>query len=607
MNESNRTGAWRLPGWMWLRVLLAVVVAMVALGLLARIALPFFISTANVKVSMERALSSWTGAEAKIDGDPEITFWPHPRLTLHSVRFEGGTHAAADQPASADAISAGFDVLGTLRGTPVFHDFRLIRPTFLVKRFKGGTLNWQRAGWMAQAVSGQAADGQPAPRSLPIGDVTIEDGTLVLSDEPNGSSQEIDRINGVIEWPTPADRIKADLTMSVNGETVSLTLACDEPLELLSGRNSPITLAVAASPASFSFDGIANGSAYPFASGRLKATAPSLPALIGRYTAKDTSLLKQGSGSLDATMTMAGDTLKLDNLSLSLGESSATGVLDISWSLPGRPHLGGTLAFDDLDLTPLIGPFLPALKKIDHRAFPQGNAPVRPQIDLRLSARQARYGSVALGNVAAGIMIENGRASLDIGDSTYEGGSLSAHAEVSALGSQIRGALRRADLAAVADAFGLEGPLPFGRGTLSIDLSSPNRLSETTASDLRGSFAYDATDGVLTHFNTQEFERLAGLGAFFNAAQIADGSFSFSSAELRASISNGTAELTKADITGEGRTLSLAGVISYGSASVALAGALRPEDPQRAPIEFFVGGAWPGAVVSPLAAIPAKE
>lgn len=588
-------------------MLLAVMVAVVALGLLARIALPFFISTANVKVNMERALSSWTGAVAKIDGDPEITFWPHPRLTLHSVRFEGGTNAVTDKLASADAISAGFDVLGTLRGTPVFFDFRLIKPTFIVARYKGGTLNWQRAGWMAQAVSGQATAGQPATRSLPIGDVTIEDGTLVLSDEMNGSTQDIGLINGVIEWPTPADRIKADLTMAVNGETISLTLACDEPLELLSGRNSPIKLAVMSLAASFSFDGIANGSAYPFASGSLKATAPSLPALIGRYGTGDTGILTQGTASLDATMTMAGDTLKLDNLSLSLGESSATGVLDLSWSLPRRPHLGGTLAFDDLDLTPLIGPFLPALKKIDHRAFPQGNTTVRPQIDVRLSARQARYGSVSLTDVAAGIMIENGRASLDIGDSTYQGGSFSGHAEVSAGGSLIRGALRRADLAAVASAFGLDGPLPLGRGTVSVDLSSPARLSETGTSDLKGTIAYDATDGVLTHFNTGEFERLARLGAFFNAAQVADGSFSFSSAELRATVSNGTAELTKADITGDGRTLSLAGIISYASGSVALAGALRPEDPALAPMEFFIGGAWPGVVVSPLAAIPAKQ
>ena len=41
--------------------------------------------------------------------------------------------------------------------------------------------------------------------------------------------------------------------------------------------------------------------------------------------------------------------------------------------------------------------------------------------------------------------------------------------------------------------------------------------------------------------------------------------------------------------------------------SLALAGAIRPDDPTLPPVRFFVGGSWPNAIISPLATIPAPQ
>lgn len=88
---NNKAGLRRL---LLSRMLAFLLFGVLALVMLFKVALPLFVSTASVKLNMERALSSWTGARASIASDPDISFWPHPVLTLHAVTFEGGDTAS---------------------------------------------------------------------------------------------------------------------------------------------------------------------------------------------------------------------------------------------------------------------------------------------------------------------------------------------------------------------------------------------------------------------------------------------------------------------------------------------------------------------------------
>ena len=77
---SSKAGLRRL---LLSRALAWLLAGALVLVMLFKVALPLFISTASVKLNMERALS-WTGARAAIAGNPDISFWPHPVLTLHA-------------------------------------------------------------------------------------------------------------------------------------------------------------------------------------------------------------------------------------------------------------------------------------------------------------------------------------------------------------------------------------------------------------------------------------------------------------------------------------------------------------------------------------------
>ena len=588
----SRTVAWLL-------------VSAVVLTALFKIALPLFVSTANVKTNMEDVLSSWTGARANIAGDPQISFWPHPVLTLRNVTFEGGDAAAPELLAKADAIAAGFDILAALRGTPVFYDFHLVNPVFKVERRLDGTFNWRRAGWMADAIADASGKTPSTARNTPIGDVEIVNGTLELSDRVTSSTHRISAITGSVQWRTPTTRMSADLSALMNGVKVQGTITCNEPLMLLSGQNSTFQASFNSLPLTFSFDGNGNASIRPFATGQLQLKAKSVGALLAWFRDEPQPLAVTGSVSIDTSMTVSAQTLKMDNLSLSLDDSDATGVLGVAWDQSRGPRIDGTLAFDRLNLTPLLSSVFPLRQKASTGNGPEIALLKQISLDLRLSAQEISYGPAALTDVAAGIMVENGRASIDIGDGTFADGSLSgrlALANDGGEGGQVQLALKNADLASVSASLGLAGPLPLGRGMLSLDLSTAEPLSKMTADGVSGEFRYAANNGTVVNFDLPEFERLATLGNVFNISHDTNGSFTFIRAEIAGTLRKGVVELTTAGITGEGKTLSLAGTIPFTNGKLALAGAIRADDTATPAVRFFADGRWPNPVISPLPA-----
>ena len=600
--SSNKIG-WQ--AFFLSRTVAWLLVSAVVLTALFKIALPLFVSTANVKTNMEDVLSSWTGARANIAGDPQISFWPHPVLTLRNVTFEGGDAAAPELLAKADAIAAGFDILAALRGTPVFYDFHLVNPVFKVERRLDGTFNWRRAGWMADAIADASGKTPSTARNTPIGDVEIVNGTLELSDRVTSSTHRISAITGSVQWRTPTTRMSADLSALMNGVKVQGTITCNEPLMLLSGQNSTFQASFNSLPLTFSFDGNGNASIRPFATGQLQLKAKSVGALLAWFRDEPQPLAVTGSVSIDTSMTVSAQTLKMDNLSLSLDDSDATGVLGVAWDQSRGPRIDGTLAFDRLNLTPLLSSVFPLRQKASTGNGPEMALLKQISLDLRLSAQEISYGPAALTDVAAGIMVENGRASIDIGDGTFADGSLSgrlALANDGGEGGQVQLALKNADLASVSASLGLAGPLPLGRGMLSLDLSTAELLSKMTADGVSGEFRYAANNGTVVNFDLPEFERLATLGHVFNISHATNGSFTFIRAEIAGTLRNGVVELTTAGITGEGKTLSLAGTIPFTNGKLALAGAIRADDTATPAVRFFADGTWPNPVISPLPA-----
>lgn len=564
-------------------------------------ALPLVISTTDVRPTMERMLDAWSGGKSRITGEPDIRFWPNPTLTLYGATIET-TDGNPRTLARIGSITAAFSLLSALRGEPALEDIRLIEPVVTLERGIDGALNWERPRWLAPREP--TADGNDTP----FGDITIENGRLQVFDRTTNYAREFPGISGTVKWPSFAGRLNAQLSTMIGGQAVNWALACDEPLTLLAGRNTTLKTSLTSAPLNFSFEGVGNLSMKPFASGRLQVSTASLPALAAWFEGKAHEGLPESSFNLNANVTTGDATLKLDDLQLSIGGATAAGVLDVVAPADDTPRVEGTLAFDRIDLNGLQPLFAQLPVDPEELARHMTDAFARTwRVDVRLSTQEAAIGPLRLTDVAAGVMIDHGRASLDIGDSTYADGRLSGRLVLSEAGltrgGRLELVLKDADLAAAVADFGFTGPVPTGRGSVSLDLATDHPFWTPQAADASGRLTLSLANGTLSEFDANAFSDLVRKGEFFSLSQAGGATFDFQRADIEARFSDGSARLNRAIFTGPTGSLSVNGVVPYRSGSLALAGTFTDAGNAAQRLRFFVGGSWPNAVISPLSVL----
>ena len=598
------------------RHLVRGILAVLVLFAAVRIGFPFLIQTDTVGREIERTLEAWTGAEVDIGREPEFSFWPYPKVTLGNIRI---VTADRTELARIEALSASFDLFGAVRGKPVFSDFDLLRPTIHVGWNAEGVFNWRHSGWLTQAIDAtkSAPEGEAIPE-LPeerIGMINVVDG-IVDVDRAGTASYRITDINGDIDWSALRRPLDLNLSGVVNGEMTRWTFYCDQPLALLAGHNANVRTNLSADPTTVNFEGLANLSANAFVAGAMSLSTPSLGHLLAWQGKDIPSVGNLGHVNVEAKVTTAGYAAKLENLKLTLDNAQATGVLDVSMPPDGVPQVGGTLAFDRIDLRAFLSAFSP-LPGAENAAGIDTAFLHQFGMDVRLSAKSADFAPFSLQDLAAGMRIENGRASFDVGDSGFMDGRMTGRIALAEQGFRGGGrfqmSLSNVDIGAIVNTLALPGPLPSGRGSADFELSTDRPLWATTASDMSGQFKLAMGPGTLTHFNRQAFEERAAKNAFFNFSEASDGSFDFVRVDVAAKLDRGLAELTKAEVEGNEKLLTLSGMIPYRSGSVALAGTLsdRPQTDATAvvtpAISFFVGGSWPEPVISPVSILTGQQ
>ncbi|NRP71620.1 hypothetical protein ILFOPFJJ_02508 [Ensifer psoraleae] len=574
----------------------------IGLAIAYNAALPLVISTTDARATMERMLDGWSGGKSRIGGEPEIRFWPEPELTLSSATIE--TDEPTPRPlAHIGRITASFSLLAALRGEPALDDIRFVDPVVTIERAADGTVNWKRPHWLS------LPEETTVEEDTPFGDITIENGRIRILDRMADSALDIDvpAISGTVKWPSFAERVSAQLSTTIGGQAIDWALICDEPLALFAGRNASLRTSLTSAPLTFSFEGIGNLSMYPFASGHLQASAPSLSALLAWYQGTSSGSLPAGAFSIDAMVATGEKTLKLDDLQLVMGGATATGVLDIAFPAGDTPRVEGTLAFDRIDLNGITPPNAKSAGTSDPEWQMAESLFGTWRADVRLSSQEVLVGPLHLTEVAAGVMINGNRVSLDIGDSTYANGILSGRAVLSDKGPEHGGklqmSLKDADFAAVLDGFGLKGPTPSGRGTLNLDLATDHPVWATSASDLSGRVTFSLANGSLAGFDANAFVDLVRRGEFFSLSEASAGAFDFQAADIEAIFGAGVARLNRANFTGPSGGMAITGVIPYRTGSLALAGTLENPTTVNQPLRFFVGGTWPNAVISPLSVL----
>ncbi|MBB3656306.1 AsmA protein [Rhizobium sp. BK650] len=627
---TSRQGRWRRwigPASRWLPAFARVSTIVLLIGLAffvaLRIAAPYLVSTGFVRSGIEDALSKWTGYHAEIKGNPVLEFWPTPRITLNEVTIRQPRESGDRLLGRIESLSADFSLIDALRGRTRFHEFHLQRPDLSLTRDENGLIDWSYAGLLARAIRGVRDENGAevlAPKlDADIGAVTVEDGTLTITDTLTGNIYHLDNVAADIAWPKLSRPISAVIIARFNGQDLKIDFASAAPLLVFAGKNAEMKASITSNLMTARFQGVGSMVSLSNISGNFNASFPDVPALLKWSGRPVPGIETLKSASMKSDVTSASTGFRFNNLSMTLNDASATGVMDFTTASGRRPKIGGTLAFDQMNLKPFLDAFALRLAAggVSDILLRGPTGPLQLlDLDVRLSARQAQMGIFSLADVGASVIVAGDEAKFDIGDSQFEGGEMTAHLEATRRdfdgGGKLQLSIRDADFNALAEKLQLKGPLPHATGSLDLSLQTPKAIWTTGLADVTGKLKFWTSAGSIPGVDVSAVRTQAAQKSFFPLSTAANGAFAFNKLDLQADFANGTAEIHDARFVGSEQTLALSGVITYESNGLALSGSLEATDPARAAdlplLPFFIGGSWPNPVISPvpLLATPAK-
>ncbi|MDY8107722.1 AsmA-like C-terminal region-containing protein [Fulvimarina sp. 2208YS6-2-32] len=583
----------------------AIMIIAAAILILPRVVLVSDVARAEL-VSRIEAL---TGEPVELSGSVEFSILPRTRLVAHRIAIGSGAGI------TIDTIIADFDPVDALFGRANIARIVLVRPEH--RPVPGPTLV-RGEGAVADTVRG-AAGARPTAATI------IKD----LEDLARRSIERLDTLqilvirNGV--WRSGADEFgpngisNANLTITRsssrsaflldgsftwNGQPTDIEMRVDSTTNLEAGGESGVSFELRSPPLSVDFDGTMAFGDAPRLQGRFEGRGESFARTARWLSDARFPVPALGAIGMAGDLVLADRTLAIENAEITIAGSTAIGALDYDLD---RDRVDGTLAFTTLDLTQIAESIVP---------FPAGPfGLVRPikaefaksaDLALRVSANEARFGSLAFSDVAAVFSVGDGDVSLELGDARLYGGRafgklLLEDRETTRISGELMGT--DVDLAQLSDAL--------GSPTLSLSGSGKFEARVTTRADdwrtifrvARAKLDLQAQSGVLSGFDPVAFAD-PGTRSIYSGFTGGAVPFDRLDAEIRmvgpnlafdsVSMRNagyrldlvGEAELATGTIDLEGTSEMLSQTASSAARSGEFTG------PQ--PIPFTVEGTWPG-------------
>ncbi|WP_162906748.1 AsmA family protein [Algihabitans albus] len=359
-------------------------VVLLALLVGAALVVPSFVDWNAYKDQIAREIEAATGRQLTIAGDVGLSLLPTPRLTAGQVSLSNVAGGQAPQMASLEALEVRVALAPLLSGDIQVQSLVLVAPTVSLERLADGRANWQfgtetapetaapetaaedvttrdtTASDQPAQPSEPSSQPQPAASSSPairLDSVSIEDGTVIYRDLATGTEERLEQLDAEISADSLQGPFEASGTAIARGQAVAF--------ETRSGRlgdgAAPIALELAlpeAGTARVNLRGSFDRTAQAF-EGRLEAGGENL-ALLAEALAPGSGLPAQlaESFALSSDIALAGETLNLNDLQLTLGGTNATGDAEVilASQLDGQVALNvARLDLDDLLESPLDG------------------------------------------------------------------------------------------------------------------------------------------------------------------------------------------------------------------------------------------------------------
>jgi AsmA protein len=229
--------------------------------------------------------------------------------------------------------------------------------------------------------------------------------------------------------------------------------------------------------------------------------------------------------------------------------------------------------------------------------------------DVRFSAAKAMLGPLPLQNAAVSLVSNANQARIEIIDSELHNGALRGFVNLNAAptpGADMRLQLKNLDFETLTRDLSLPFPPFFGSGSMELSLHLAEPLAVATPEDMTGTLRLTVDNGNVPGISLTELRRLASSKAYFALSEARGGGMDFTRLNVTADINAGKAEIQEARLDGAQQSISLSGVVPYETKSLALSATVTDNAGSLAPLNLFVGGAWPNPILWPVARAESK-
>lgn len=559
----------------------------------------FLVSTDQVRDAVKAEIKAVTGLDPLLRGETQVSLFPTGSVSLSDVIL--GDANAEEPPLVAEKLTARLRFFPLLFGRIEVSDVALVNPRIALILNEDGSSNWSpliaalRRNFDPKALS--------AEKTVSFSEILVTGGTVWLQDKRRGITERLREVNMSLAWPAISKSFAATGRLTWRYEPLELSVTLADFSAALQGERSGLKIRVAGPPLKAAFDGAMGHRPTLKIDGALAVDSPSLRRAM--IWAGGQPLPGGGFGkfSLKAQTNVVAGTVALTQANLEIDGNAAEGVL--TFASEGRQVVQGTLAADEIDLTPYVSTI--RVLAVNDREWSRTpltlDGLTANELDLRLSAGKMTIGTAKLGRTAIAANLREGRLNVTVGESQAFGGVIrgSVALAASSRGADFRSQLQfsNVDLEnCIGELFGIRRIT--GKGNLSLTLDGSGSNVHALTRTLNGTATLTGAKGALTGLNVEQLLRRLERRPLSGGSEFRTGRTPFETLGVDIKVAHGMANVENVTLEGPAVKLSLSGQASIPARDLDLKGvATLLGNANVFELPFVVYGQWDDPVMLP--------
>ena len=326
---------------------LAIAIAVVVLGSFAVLGtMTLLIPADSVRDAVKAEIRSVTGLDLLLRGNVAVSLFPSGSVSFSDVALGDDAEPAL----AADRLTARLRFFPLFAGRIEIADVALERPRINMTFGHDGRSNW--AGLIERLARALGPKADRSDQAASVSEIRVGNGTIVLRDTARGVSETLNDVELALAWPSISKSFAATGRFVWHNEPIDASITLTDFAAALAGDRSGIKLRLGGTPMKVAFEGAMSVRPTLRIDGTLAADSASLRETLRWAGQKPITGGGFGRFALKAKTNVSGGTISLSGANVELDGNAAEGVL--TFATDGRQTLQGTLAANDLDLSPYV-------------------------------------------------------------------------------------------------------------------------------------------------------------------------------------------------------------------------------------------------------------